>query len=277
MGTDLFPDSGLPPTRRRSSVAYASVFASLAGWALILAPQDSVPVSTAWLLAAAGTLFVGAIAAATRVRQNTLRTNRRPKNSRHAFLGFSLGVLGFVGLVWSYGVSDDPQPEDTSRMDCEEHLRRIVGFYDRKRDANDLVGSRKGAVQLVRWMREFAADQEHLLVCPLDLEYPYFAEQRAVYHDDERPVHEVRSKVSYLLRDFGRFPLEGAPADAWIVCCRQGLHGRRPSHGDGVLVGFADGRVRLVPRTELGVPAGEPIRTGAAAQHPQLRTVLLIE
>ncbi len=183
--------------------------------------------------------------------------------------------LGILGILWIAGTRPDAAPTSKGG-ECAEHLRRIVGFHRRAREV-DPAGRRNGVLQLVHWMRAYAKGEEHVLICPTDLEYPYLVEDRALYHDDLRREHEVRARVSYVVRDFARHPIEGDPGAAWVVCCRQGLGARPGTHGDGLLVGFADGSVRLVSREELGVPHGEPIHAGVRAKHPQLRAMLHVE
>lgn len=239
-----------------------------------LAPRLPFPLEL--VLGGAAVCFLASFGGAMIMKRHTLTTHRRPKNGGWAALGILCSAVGVIGSVWVLGTQPDPRP---ARRDgeCGEHLRRIVSFYRRKDAAGELSARRPGTLQLVEWMREFGKGEEHVLVCPTDLKYPYLAEDRALYHDDRRPEHEVRARVSYVIRDFQRHPVEGDPAAAWIACCRQGLGDRRATHGDGLFVAFADGSVRLVPRAELGVAAGEPIHAGVRAEHSQLKAMLYVE
>jgi hypothetical protein len=276
MGAELLVDSALPPGRRHSKLAYVSFLLAGGGWALIVFPEV-LPLPTEGTLLVAGGAFVAAVVASMLVHQATLRTHRRPRNGKYAFFGVALSIIGFVGIVWAWGTQPEARPVGIHEPECREHLERIVGFYRRERDAGALPGERKGVMQLVLWMRKYAEGQEHLLVCPADLKYPYMREDRAVYHDDTRPEHEVRAKVSYVLRDLERFPVEGPPGEAWLVCCRMGLGSRTWTHGDGLLVGFADGNVRIVSREELGVGPDERIHAGVRAEHPELKKMLHVD
>lgn len=94
--------------------------------------------------------------------------------------------------------------------------------------------------------------------------------------DRPRPVPPIPpdalsvAQVSYVARDFGRFPLDPESDEP------QALIADRPADWQDVTIVFADGSMRRIPRPELGYDYGEPLVFGPESRSELLR-VLCVE
>ncbi len=275
---DLFPDNRLPPPRKYSVSAITSLLLAVLGWGvMILRWETGISLELASVVA--GGLFAAAGLAARLAYIDVMSSSRRPKGGEYFFIGAIVACFGVVAIVYAWGTRPEVQPAPRKQDECVDRMRRIVKMYQQRSADGQLLGATRGSPQLIEWAREAAPDDFRMLVCPRDPKAhdPEYAEDRRQYveMDLARP-ESVVGRVSYGLRDLERFPV-GDPTLSWVICCRQGLDGNSPGHGDGILVGFADGTVRLVRRSELGVEPGNPIKSGRGSTHRELQKILFVE
>ncbi len=179
-----------------------------------------------------------------------------------------------AGLVAAVAVIVPRFPTSYTRPTCLRRVERLAKAYVERRRDGRFRPELHGPAQVVSWVAPIPTGDEMLFICPGD-QYalvPDTPEGRARYDvPDLRQLEPLTELVSYAVRDFERFPVAADDETAWILCDRQGPHGRNAHHRDGLVVGFADGSSAFLTRAELGLAPGEPIVVGAASVHPELR------